>query len=92
MTPTSSVFAAFEAVGTLTRDNPGQPPGVWVLVYETAGAPALGARLVFTAESKCRSLTQVLRCDDLQVGARVRVEGEDLDGHVRVATLEVLGS
>ena len=88
-TPTVSPIITFRQSGTVVRDNPGMPPGVWVLVYEAPGAPALTAELAFTSASVCTSAGATVRCADLGVGDRVRVEGERVGSTVRVVTLEI---
>jgi hypothetical protein len=43
----------FIQTGNLVKDNPGAKKGVWYLVYEKPGKPALTAELVFDSQSKC---------------------------------------
>ena len=43
----------FDETGHFVKDNPGLKPGVWYLVYEKPGAPALIAELVFDDKSIC---------------------------------------
>src|SRR5690606_12481542 len=69
--------------------NPGLPPGVWFLLYEDPGAPALTAELQFTTTSQCTAGGASISCDDLEVGTRARVRGIEADGVVQVVTLEV---
>lgn len=88
--PTASPEPGFDATGNLTRDNPGQPPGVWVLVYEAPGAPALTVELAFGDESECLSEGGAVPCEGLSAGDRVRVVGAEVDGVVRVLTLDVI--
>jgi hypothetical protein len=59
--------SAFSADGNVTRDNPGQKPGAWYLVYEKPGAPGLSAELdLNSAAAPHIGLAQ---------GERVHVEG-----------------
>lgn len=89
--PTGAAGIEFERHGNLMRDNPGFPPGVWVLSYEQPGAPALSAQLEFDDASECTDHDhRVIDCAALEVGMRVEVKGLDLgDGVVRVLRLEV---
>lgn len=43
----------FDETGHFVKDNPGLKPGVWYLIYEKPGAPALMAELVFDDKSTC---------------------------------------
>ncbi len=81
----------FDRTGNLVRDNPGLPLGVWFLLYEAPGAPALTAELMFTTASQCIADGASMDCDDIEVGTRARVRGAEVDGVVQVATLEVEG-
>ena len=89
-----SVAADFDETGNLVVDTPGLPPGVWHLVYEAPGAPALTAALEFTAQSQCLLATgAAFSCDELDVGVRARVEGQQLpDGSVRVLRVHLIES
>lgn len=62
ITPTS-----FSQDGTVTRNNPGQKPNVWYLVYEKPGAPALSAELDLNSV--------VAPYIDITQGERMYVEG-----------------
>ncbi len=58
---------SFSAEGNVTRNNPGQKPDIWYLVYETPGKPSLSVELdLNSATNPYIELTQ---------GERVRVEG-----------------
>ena len=48
-----SVNINFDETGHFVKDNPGLKPGVWYLVYEKPGAPALTAELMFNDKSIC---------------------------------------
>lgn len=87
-----AVAADFDETGNLVIDTPGLPAGVWHLVYEAPGAPALTAALEFTAQSRCLLPTGVaVACDELEVGMRARVEGQELpDGTVRVQRVHLI--
>ncbi|MDO9445928.1 MAG: hypothetical protein Q7K37_11485 [Dehalococcoidia bacterium] len=82
----------FERTGNLVRDNPGLPPGVWFLLYEEPGAPALTAELEFAAESSCVAEAQVIPCDALEPGSRVVVAGVQSGQRVRVVRLDVIAA
>lgn len=43
----------FEETGHLVKDNPGLKLGVWYLIYEAPGAPALTVELFFDDNSYC---------------------------------------
>jgi hypothetical protein len=58
---------AFSSEGNVTRNNPGQKPDIWYLVYERPGSPALSFELdLHSAEVSISSLSQ---------GTRVQVTG-----------------
>ena len=58
---------SFSEDGTVTRNNPGQRPNVWYLVYERSGAPGLSVGLDLNSV--------VAPYIDLMQGERVHVEG-----------------
>lgn len=64
---------AFSAEGNVARNNPGQRPDIWYLIYEKPGAPGLSVELdLHSVSAPYISLEQ---------GERVRVTGT-LDGSV----------
>jgi hypothetical protein len=88
--PTSTAVPDFEETGTLVRDNPGLPSGVWFLLYEEPGAPALTVELSFDESSQCTRDAQRVACDTLEVGTRAHVTGTRGDTDVVVvAQLEI---
>lgn len=92
--PTSTpASAAFEGEGVLARNNPGLKPGVWYLVTEQTGAPALSYELSFTTASTCTVGASAANCLNLTIenGQRVHVEGDIENGVVSVATLRTVG-
>lgn len=76
----------FSEIGHLVKDNPGFKPGVWYLVYEKPGAPALTQELVFDQESVCLVNGRTGKCPDdlLLLSSLIRVEGDLNNGVVRV--------
>ena len=64
-TTEATATAAFSADGYLVRDAPGQKPGVWYLLFERPGEPALTLELLFASIPE----------PQLSVGQRVHVEG-----------------
>lgn len=84
----------FLETGNLLQNNPGMEPGVWYVLYEEPGQPAVSAALAFDAESRCISPAVQATCDPstfLQ-GSRVTVAGTEKDGRVFVDTLTFLAS
>ena len=88
--PSPSREPGFQATGNLTRDNPGQPPGVWVLVYDAPGSAARTTELEFVDESECLQEGSAVPCASLRVGDRVRVQGDSVNGAVRVVSIQIL--
>lgn len=84
--------ADFEETGNVVRDSPGLPPGVWHLVYEAPGAPALTVALEFTAQSECLLATgEPFSCDEIEVGTRASFEGRFVaEDTVRVLRLRAV--
>lgn len=76
----------FNKIGHLVKDNPGLKPGVWFLVYEAPGAPALTQELLFDKDSVCITNGQTGECPDvlLPLSSFIRVEGDLYNGVVRV--------
>ncbi len=68
----------FNEEGNLIKNNPGFKPGVWFLVYEKAGSPALSVELLF----------EKIEEPNLTVGQRVYVEGILNGSVVSVTKLE----
>ncbi len=58
---------SFNVDGTVTRNNPGQEPDVWYLVYEEPGSPGLSVSLDMSATTEPGV--------ELTPGERVHVEG-----------------
>lgn len=84
----------FENSGVLTKDAPGMESGVWFLLYEEPGKPALTQALRFNASSICANGTENSTCepDTLVTGTSAKVLGEiQEDGVVMVTRLEVRG-
>ncbi len=97
-TPTQStqntddeVSVNFEETGNLTRNIPGQPENVWLLIYERPGAPALTVELEFISKSECFNPERV-SCDQikLNIGDRASVKGNKQNNKVVASTLEIL--
>ncbi len=62
----------FMKIGNMTRDD----FGVWKLIYEKPGAPALSVKLVFSEKSVCKNGEETVLCESfLNIGDRVKVEG-----------------
>lgn len=82
----------FKEIGNIVRDNPGYPEGVWFLVYEEPGSPAVSKALLFTDESLCVKDEQKFICDPegFENGERLEVEGLKEDNEVKVITLKHL--
>lgn len=80
----------FDRRGTLVRDQPGMPAGVWYLLYEAPGAPALSVQVEFTATSACTSLEEPISCAVVEHGDRVHIRGVQVGDSVRVYALELL--
>ena len=67
----------FFETGNLVKDNPGFNPGVWYLVYEKQGSPALNVELKFSQDSFCQigSISQSCQMTALEVGDRIQLAG-----------------
>jgi hypothetical protein len=76
----------FDETGHFVKDNPGMKPGVWFLVYEKPGMPALYKELVFDEKSICEYNETVGKCPDvlLPSSAMTRVRGIEQNNIVRV--------
>ncbi|MDD5145374.1 MAG: Gmad2 immunoglobulin-like domain-containing protein [Candidatus Pacebacteria bacterium] len=79
----------FSKTGNLVKDNPGFKPGVWYLVYEEPGMPALNAELKFSADSGCNIGNNSKSCHSVafETGERVQISGWKIGGAVVVKTL-----
>lgn len=55
----------FDETGHFVKDNPGLKPGVWYLVYEKPGSPALYKELVFDNQSVCMLNGKQGTCPDV---------------------------
>lgn len=78
---TTSVNITFTETGNLTRQKNSQGNLDWFFVYEKAGSPALSKMLSFTSESACdlgSGYGLCTRLSDLNIGDKVKVEGEEL--------------
>lgn len=80
---------AFSAVGNVIKDNPGLRPGVWYLLYEQPGSPAITQELELTGTTTCLKGGRVFNCSELAAGDRVSVEGTSSQGKVSVSRLSV---
>jgi len=71
----------FSETGNLVKDNPGLKPGVWYLVYEKPGAPALNAEIKFNEDSLCQIGAVSKSCQQtvLEGGDRVEVTGWEIN-------------
>ena len=76
-----------EKTGYLTDSN-----GVWVLVYEEPGKPALTLDLVFDQQSNCLINEEPKVCvpEDLIVGSRVTIQGLTIENQLMVRNLVVV--
>ena len=83
--PQEESMRDFEKVGNLVKDNPGLKSGVWYVVYEEPGAPAIAAELLFENEI-CRDVREFVVCQNraFHIGDRVRVQGSMQGQAVRV--------
>lgn len=79
----------FRETGTIVVNNPGQTSGVWYLLREEPGAPALSSELRFTDTSVCRLNDQIQNCQQLNVpnGQQAYVEGVVQEGVVTVSMI-----
>lgn len=77
----------FDETGHFVKDNPGLKPGVWYLVYEKLGSPALYKELVFDNQSVCKLNDKEGICPDvlLSSSALTHVRGMISGEAVRVA-------
>jgi len=83
--------ANFSETGNLVKDNPGFKPGVWYLVYEKPGAPALNAELKFNEDSFCQvgSVSQSCQITPFEAGDRAQVTGWKIDDAVIVKNMVI---
>ncbi|MDD5098229.1 MAG: hypothetical protein PHD31_00680 [Candidatus Pacebacteria bacterium] len=73
----------FIKTGNLVKDNPGLEPGVWYLVYEMPGSPAINKKLSFDDKSICFD-----SCSELIQGEKVIIKGIENNGIVLVRELD----
>ena len=78
----------FDRTGHLVIDNPGLKPGVYYLIYEAPGAPALTVELIFDADSVCEFSGTQSECPGiiLVASSLTRVRGTIEEDSVRVKT------
>lgn len=79
----------FSEAGNIVRNNPGQLSGVWYLIFERPGQPALSAPLLFNESSTCQNSFSSELCNpgELPYGARVEVKGVQSPSGVQVTNL-----
>ena len=78
--------------GNLIINNPGFPEGIWHLVYEKEGSPALNTALSFNEYSLCIVEEEEIDCEPefFKAGASVEVKGVENNGTVEVLRLQLL--
>jgi len=78
----------FNQTGHLIKDNPGLEAGVWYLVYEKPGAPALTVKLSFNNQSVCKYQNNIGVCPDvlLPSSALTNITGVEQNGVVSVVS------
>lgn len=78
----------FNETGHLVINNPGLTPGVWYLIYEKPGAPALYKQLSFEEGSICSFNGNKGTCPDvlLPSSALTNVQGLEKEGIVHVVS------
>jgi hypothetical protein len=82
----------FEKTGNITKDNPGMETGIWNLIWEEPGAPALSVSLVFNENSICVKDDIEKPCvpDKFTQGARTKIIGKNKEGVVSVNKMWIL--
>lgn len=85
--PEEELSKNFSEIGNLVKDEGADG---WSLVYEKPGQPALRAILMFTENSQCLSVGQMISCNNFDSGDRVKIEGLNKINIVTVSTLELL--
>lgn len=82
----------FDHKGTLSRNNPGLTPGMWYLVYEMPGQPAIPVRLWFDDDTLCIDGEKKAPCERsvFEKGLKVQIRGIDENGAVNVREMELL--
>lgn len=89
-TTTTTASFDFEETGTLTRNTPGLTPGVWYLLYEETGNPALTMRLSFEdAECIVNGVRGACERSVFENGLSVTVRGDRENDGVLVEEMEV---
>jgi len=86
--------ADFSQTGNITRDNPGMKQGVWYLVYDKPGTPALNAELKFNEDSMCQISGATNPCQQiaLEIGDRAEITGWEVNGIVIVKNMVIQGT
>jgi len=81
----------FSETGNLVKDNPGLKPGVWYLVYEKPGSPALSTEIKFSEDSVCKIGTISQPCQQIALGNgdRAVTVGWVVDGVLIVKSMVV---
>jgi len=89
-TTTTTASFDFEETGTLTRNTPGLTPGVWYLLYEETGNPALTMRLSFE-DAQCVVNGERGACERsvFENGLSVTIRGDRENDGVLVGEMEV---
>ncbi|MFA5368661.1 MAG: Gmad2 immunoglobulin-like domain-containing protein [Candidatus Paceibacterota bacterium] len=79
----------FFEIGNLVKDNPGLKSGIWYLVYEKQGSPALYNELKFSEESLCQINSVSKSCleTSLEAGDRVQIVGWKINDRVFVKNI-----
>ena len=87
-------LANFLKTGNLVKGNPGMEAGIWYLVFEEAGRPAVSAKLVFDEKSQCEEKGEPKKCDPsaFSQGERAEVSGYNSGQDVLVYKLIRLNS
>jgi len=83
--------ANFSETGNLVKNNPGFKSGVWYLVYEKAGSPALNVEIKFSGDSTCKIDTISQPCQQIvfENGDKAVVVGWIIDGALIVKNMVV---
>ena len=81
----------FSETGNITKDNPGMKQGIWYLVYEKPGEPALNAELKFNEDSLCQtgSISQLCQETTIETGDRAEVTGWKINGAVIIKNMVI---
>lgn len=78
----TEVQTNFSETGNLVKDNPGLKPGVWYLLYEKPGAPALNVEIKLNEDSICQIGASSEPCQQvaLEAGDWITATGWETDG------------